>query len=345
MQKNSKIYNLPKPLLYLSVLFYYLNMGIYFFYGDEEYNIEQEIKKFKKKLLDKNFVSMNYKVADNPNFADLISLLRTQPMMFGNQMIVINCEDYFSKTLEDSQITEIEKALEDNTENLCIVFVATLPRNEGKKLDSRKKIYKAITKYAHTQEFPTFKTYKIDDIKNWINKEAKKLEITVDKDASLALIEQVGNNLRELAKELEKLKLIAHPETVVTKKMVKEICISNEDLFGLANYLMKDEKDKALLEFKKLLDKKHPLEILSALQTMIRKWIIIKSKAKDLPLFELSKMTGQHEFVIKTSLEKMQNTALRDLVKLKQSLTNAEYKIKSGQSFNHIDEVEIALFC
>lgn len=319
-------------------------MSIYFFYGDEDYNIELEIKKLKKKLLDKNFYAMNFKTADNPSFPDLIALLRTQPMMFGNQMIVIDCEEYFSKTFEDSQLEEISKALEDNTESLCIIFTAILPRNAGRKLDSRKKIYKILTKYAQTQEFPTFRTYKIEDISNWINKEAKKLEILLEKDAVLALIEQVGNNLRELAQELEKLKLLAYPKTVVTKKMVKEICISNEDLFSLADFLLKGDRGHALLEFQKLLDKKHYLEILSALQTMIRKWIIIKSKSGEMPAFEISKLTGQHEFVIKTTLEKMKDTPLKDLVKLKQNLLEAEYKIKSGQSVNHINEVECALF-
>lgn len=316
---------------------------IYFFYGDEDYNIEMEIKKLKKKLLDKNFAAMNFKTADNPNFSDLISLLRTQPMMFGNLMIVINCEEYFSKTFEDSQLEEISKALEDNSDSLCIVFVTTLPRNEGKKIDSRKKIYKIITKYAQSQEFPTFKTYKIDDITNWINKEAKKHDITLDKDAALALIEQVGNNLRELVKELEKLKLLAHPQTQITKKMVKEISISNEDLFSMADFLLKGNKGQALLEFQKLLDKKHPLEILSALQTMIRKWITIKSKSREKSLFEISKLTGQHEFIVKTTLEKMKDTSLKDLVALKQNLAQAEYKIKAGQSLNPVDEVENAI--
>lgn len=316
---------------------------IYFFYGDEDYNIELEIKKLKKKLLDKNFASMNFKVANNPNFPDLISLLRTQPMMFGNLMIVINCEEYFSKTLEDNQLEEISKALEDNVDSLCIIFTAILPRNEGKKIDSRKKIYKIITKYAQSQEFPTFKTYKTEDISNWINKEAKKHEIILDKDAILTLIDQVGNNLRELATELEKLKLLAYPETKVTKKMVREICISNEDLFGFADFLLKGDRGHALLEFQKLLDKKHPLEILSALQTMLRKWILIKSKSRELSLFEISKLVGQHEFVVQKTLEKMKETPLKDLVNLKQNLTEAEYKIKSGHSINHIDEVERAI--
>lgn len=318
-------------------------MSIYFFHGDEDYNIELEIKKLKKKLLDKNFAAMNFKTADNPNFPDLISILRTQPMMFGNMMAVINCEDYFSKTFEDNQLEEISKALEDNTENLCVIFIAILPRNEGKKIDSRKKIYKIITKYAQAQEFPTFKTYKIDEISNWINKEAKKNDITMEKDAVLTLIEQVGNNLRELAKELEKLKLLAHPKKEITKKMVKEICISNEDLFSFADFLLKGDKGRALLEFNKLLDKTHALGILSALQTMLRKWIIIKSQAREKSLFEISKLTGQHEFVVKTTLEKMKDTPLRDLVNLKQNLLDAEYKIKSGQAISVEDEVEIAL--
>ncbi len=319
-------------------------MSIYFFYGDEDYNIELEIKKLKKKLLDKNFASMNFKTADNPSFPELISLLRTQPMMFGNLMIVIDCEDYFSKTFEDSQLEELSNALENNIESLCIIFRAILPRNEGKKVDSRRKIYKIITKIAQMQEFPTFRTYKTEDISNWINKEGKKHEIIFEKEAALALIEQIGNNLRQLSQEIEKLKLLAYPKTTVTKKMVKEICISNEDLFGFADFLLKGNKGQALLEFQKLLEKKHPLEILAAVQTMLRRWIIMKSKSKELSMFEISKLTGQHEFVIKTTLEKMKDTSLKDLVDLKQNLLQAEYKIKSGQSINHIDEVELALF-
>lgn len=325
------------------VYFMIIYMSIYFFYGDEDYNLEKEIKKLKKKLLDKNFSAMNFKSVDNPNFADLISLLRTQPMMFGNQMIVINCLDYFSKTFEDTQLDEIDRALKDNSETLCIVFVAVLPRNEGKKLDSRKKIYKIIANYAQVQEFPTFKTYKTEEIINWINKEAKAKDVIIEKDAALNLIEHVGNNLRELVQEIEKLKLLAYPENKITKKMVKEICITNEDLFIFADFLLKGDKSNAVLEFKRLLDKRHPLEILSAIQTMIRRWILIKSKSKDMPLYELAKLTGQHEYVVKMTLEKMKETHLKDLVKLKQNLTKAEYKIKSGQSLNHISEVEMAL--
>ena len=120
-------------------------MAVYFFYGDEDFNIEKEIDKLKKGL-DKNFLEMSFKTYDNPKFPDLISVLRSQPMMFGKMLIVINCIDYFTKTFDDKQLKEIESAIENNNENLDIAFVAALPRDGGKKLDSRKKFFKILAK-------------------------------------------------------------------------------------------------------------------------------------------------------------------------------------------------------
>ena len=90
------------------------------------------------------------------------------------------------------------------------------------------------------------------------------------------------------------------------------------------------------------MDKKHPLEILSAIQTMLKKWITLKLKSSLSP-FELSKLTGMHEFAVKQTLGKLKNTQLKDMVKLKQDLLKAEYKIKNGQSYDVEFEVENAI--
>lgn len=316
-------------------------MAVYFFYGEEDFNIEKEIENLKKSL-DKNFLEMSFKTCDNPKFADLIAILRTQPMMFGKMLIVINCLDYFSKTFEDKEIKEITAALENNNENLDIVFLACLPRNEGKKLDSRKKFFKLLSKF-NAKEFPTIPTYKTAELEDWVKKQAKSKGIKPDADAVTDLIIQVGNNLRQLDTELDKLKLLAYPSENITAAMVKEICISNEDLFAFSDLLMQNEKDRALMEFHKLLDKKHPLEILATLQTMLRRWIILKAKSGKLSNYELSRLTGQHEFVVQKTLQKLKNTSLKKLVALKQNLTDAEYRIKSGQALDIEEEVENAI--
>ena len=59
---------------------------------------------------------------------------------------------------------------------------------------------------------------------------------------------------------------------------------------------------------------------------------------------ELSRMTGMHEYVVKLNLQKLKNTNLKDLVKLKQNLTDAEYRIKAGLALDVEKEVENALF-
>ena len=316
-------------------------MSVYFYYGDEDYSIEQAINE-KKKLLDKNFSAMNFKTYDNPSFTDLISILRTTPMMFGKMLIIINCLDYFSKSFEDSQNKQIEEALSLVSEDVDIIFTAIIPRDEGKKLDTRRKLFKLLSK-QNAQEFKTIPTYKTDEITLWINKYARKIGIKVEQDASLTLIEQIGNNLREFVNELDKLKLAVYPEKTVTKANVKNNCITNEDLFNFTDYIMTNKTDLALLEFRKLLFKKHELEIMSALQTMLRKWILIKLNEKKMSTFEISKITGMHEFVVKKNMEKLRKHSLKALVDLKQNLINAEYKIKSGQALDTKEVIEYAI--
>lgn len=319
-------------------------MTVYFFYGDEDYNIELKLEEMKSKL-NKDFIAMNYQALDNPEYSSLITALRTPPMMFGDMLIVINAERYFSSQksyFEDDELSDIEDALQNNNESLNIVFVVKLPRGENKKLDSRRKIYKILSKF-NTIEFPTFKTYKTAEISAWIKKQAKKKDLTINDDAIELLIEQIGSDLRQFDCELDKLKLIAYPQNNITKKMVEEIAVSNQDLFNITELIMTGQKDKALLEFQKLIDKKHPLEILSAIQTMLRKWIIIKTKSSSLTSLELSKLTGTHEFVIKQTQNKLKSTKVSDLVKLKQNLFQVETRIKSAESLNIISEVEIAL--
>ena len=119
-------------------------MAVYFFYGDEDYNIELELNKMIS-ALNPDFKSMSLQTLDNPDFQTLIAALRMTPMMFGDMLVIVNCESYFAankNTFDDKELSEIEDALKNNPDNLNIVFVLKLPRDENKKPDSRRKIYK-----------------------------------------------------------------------------------------------------------------------------------------------------------------------------------------------------------
>ena len=319
-------------------------MAVYFYYGEEDYNIDLAIDEFKSRL-NPDFLAMSFQKLDNPKYMQLITALRTPPMMFGSMLVIINAEKYFlskENFFEDSELDDIKDALSNCPENLDIIFCAKIPRDSDKKIDSRRKLFKILSQF-NTKQFDAIKSYKTDELISWIKNRAKKKEVSIDNNACETLIEQIGNNLRNFDTELDKLKLIAYPEKKITKSMVEEIAISNQDLFNITEMIIKNQKDKALLEFTKLTDKKHPLEIISAIQTILRKWIILKTKSSTTSAFELSKIVGQHEFIVKQTIAKLKNTSASELVKLKQNLYNAECRIKAGEALDINSEVEIAL--
>lgn len=320
---------------------------IYFFYGDEEFNISNKIKEFKSKL-DKDFAEMSYKYFNNPKFPDLISAIKSQPMMFGKMLVEINCLGYLSgksaddKSFDDKQFKQLAEALDCSSDNVDVVFTAQLPPDSQKKIDKRKKLFKLLSKY-NAQEFNQIPSYKTAELESWIKQQAKTKDLKISDDIAGAMLFQVGSNLRMLDSELEKLKIYAG-KNPVTKEMIKEICVTNEDLFVFIDYLVEGNKSKALLEYQKLLSKKHPLEILSVLHTLLHGRIQIKAYSAKHSPDEIAKIINMHPFRVKMEIQKLKNISLKDLVKLKKNLTDAEYKIKSGQSNLDIDkEIEYAI--
>ncbi len=320
---------------------------IYFFYGDEEFNISNEIKKFKDKL-DKDFIEMSYKYFNNPKFPDLVAAIKSQPMMFGKMLLEINCLSYLSGKsaedggLDDKQIKQITEALEGVSENLDIIFVAQLPPDSQKKIDKRKKFFKVLSKY-NAKEFPQIPSYKTAELESWIKQQGILKDLKLSDTVVSEMLIQIGSNLRLLDSELEKLKIFAG-DNPVTIDMVKEICVTNEDLFAFADFLILENKSKALIEYQKLLTKKHPLEILSVLHTLLHSKIQIKANSAKHNADEIAKIINMHPYRVKLELQKLKNISLKNLVKLKENLTEAEYKIKSGQANLDIDrEIEYAI--
>lgn len=317
-------------------------MAVYFFYGEEDFNIDIELDKLRSKL-NPDFLSMSYHSLDNPDFSDLITVLRSSPMMFGSSLAVIDLYKYFftdNFSFDDKQLSEIEDALNDNQDTTDVAFVVRVPYNGDKKIDTRRKLFKILSKF-NAKEFQPFSPFKTSEISAWIKNHAKSKKLKIDDEAINVLIEQIGTNLRQFDGELEKLKLVAYPDNVITKKMVEDNCISNQDLFNITKYLMQGNKGKALVEYRRLTDTKYPLEILSALQTMVRQWVIIKAEAS---MDAVMKMTGiRSDFRIKNIKKDLKDISLKELVNLKNNLYDVEYRIKSGKVLDVESEVELAL--
>ena len=258
--------------------------------------------------------------------------------MFGKMLIVIDVYEYLTKTLDDKEIEQISQAFEGNSGDADVVLVAKFPRDdERKKPDARKKLFKLFMK-QNAKEFASIPTYK-PELSQWVKSRGKKYEIDLSQEVTEKIITMLGNNLRQIDSELNKLAVSVYPNKKPSVAQVEEFCTSNEDLFALSDALMKMDFPTAVSEYKKLLDKNHPLKILATLHTMVRKWIIIKAQSAKLSAFELMKLTGMKEYPIQLAQGKLKNTSLAELVELKKKLTDIEYKIKSGQALDIENEV------
>lgn len=307
---------------------------LYFFYGQEEFNIETEVEKIKSKTLDKTFAAANYHVYNNPAFQELTEILQTAPLMFGKVVSLINCEKYFFDikgkiNFEDRELKILEGILERIPDALTVIFVCKIPRNELKKIDSRRKIFKIISKYAQVSEFPEFKSYQ-KEYAAWLQKRIKQKDLFASSDTVNFLIERLGTNLRVVDNELEKLKLAIYPEKNVKKEDIERVCSATQDIFLLTDYILQGKRDLALLEYKKLCREKHYLEIAAVLQTNFSKLLGLKVDSLTMSPAEISRKTGMHEFLVKKQLEKVRNVPADKIIKIRKNLLEAEYRIKTG---------------
>lgn len=311
-------------------------MPIHFLWGEEDYLIEKEVKNLKKEVLGESSDALNYRVLDNPDFATFVEALRATAMFFGQVFYLIKCDKYFLESkgkskLDDKQTLELIGALENVAQGVHIVLVCPIARNERKKPDSRKKLYKTIAKLTKIKEYPAFKAYEEYKIAPVLKEMAKEKEITLGSDVVSILIQLSGTSLRNLDTQLEKLKLSAYPKKQIDVQSVRDICFDGEDIFALPDLILQKDYMAAISEITKILQKSHYLEVLGFLQTSFLKLLQTKLYSKTQSSMDISRKTGQHEFIVKKNLEKLKNISFEELLRLKINLTDAEYRLKSGQ--------------
>ena len=320
-------------------------MSLFLFWGQEDYNIEVEVEKLKTELLDSSFKSMNYKVLDNPSFIDVIECVQTTPLMFGNTLSLVNMDKFLignKSSIDDKQLKVFEEAVSNLAPSVNVIFLCKISRDENKKVDTRKKIYKIISKHATVKEFAQYKTYQ-KEFPPVIQKMLKDEGLSADTQTISYLIEQLGSNLRMIASEIEKLKLAVYPNKKVTKSDIQKHCVSCDDVFALADFLIAGDKDSALKQFEQLIERRHCLEVLAVLQSNIQRFVFIKNYEKKASAKEIGAELKLHEYVVMKTIEKLKKVSINRLVQIKENLTRAEFKIKTGQLASPQIAVELAL--
>ena len=322
-------------------------MPIYFLWGDEDFLIEKRADEIKKKVLTTGINELNYKSFDNPPFSLFSELIRTNAMMFGDTVIQIKCQKYFleqkaKEKLDDNQVKELVEGLKNISQSIHLILICPIPRGEKKKPDSRKKLYKELVKLTTPEEFKSFRNYEINKVIPVVKKLASEIDIKIEPPEITLLIQITGTYLREINNQLEKLKLVAYPNKLITKDMIKDVANSNADITLAVDYMLNKNWSKAIDIISQTLQKESYLPSLALIQVMISNLLRTKIYSKTMGVSDIARKLNALEFIVSKNLEKLAKISEKFLIDLKLNLLKAEYCLKSGVIKDPITAYEMA---
>lgn len=311
-------------------------MSVYLLWGEDDFRLEKAVVSLRSKVLGGEISPLNHRVLNNPEMNILLENMQTTGMMFGNLLIEVHSKNLFLRTKEKTEsksdyVDKIIATLEYLPPSVSVVFVCQIEKGANKKVDGASKIVKALKKIGEVVEFASLKSYQTKELIEWINQNVKEKSLVIRPDAANELLLSVGEDLRRLDSEINKLELLAYPEKTISKKMVSNLGLSCDNIFTFADVLISGNKQEAYIELNKLLEKDEPLRIMGFLQNTMRQWLAIKVDSKTLSNSDIGKKVNMHEYRVKLALEKLSKVSINQLIEWQKKLTETEFKIKSGK--------------
>jgi DNA polymerase-3 subunit delta len=143
-------------------------------------------------------------------------------------------------------------------------------------LDKRRKIAKLLLENTVAVEFKALE--EVELIK-WAKDKLKESGADADEKALRHLVGLIGNNVRRLTIEVEKLAVAALPDKLITFDLVESLVPDSRELsnFELTDYLLSKNKTRALQILKKILDDgAEPLMLLGLIASNFRRLFMSK---------------------------------------------------------------------
>ncbi len=154
----------------------------------------------------------------------------------------------------------------------CVLIVLV-----DEELDARSELLKMAARYGKVilSTLPT----RGAAIRSWITSRAKSLGVSISPDAAALLADFIGNHLRLLANELDKLATYAGPGTTITVDDVRLLTAQVQEarIFELTDAMAQRRRRQALDILHDLLaDGEPPLKLLSTITTQVRSLLLVK---------------------------------------------------------------------
>lgn len=179
-----------------------------------------------------------------------------------------------------------------------------------------------------------FQPPKDRDLPSWIQRRAKDKGGSLSREATQMLAALVGNDLRLLDQEIEKLLVYAKDRQVTTEDVQTLVSRAREvSIFDLVDCVGRREADRALRLLHRLLDAgETPLYLLAMLARQFRILIQVSElRSQGLAPDEITNRLKLHPFVVEKGLAQAYNFDMGQLEAAHQRLVETDWSIKTGR--------------
>lgn len=235
----------------------------YLFYGPGEFRLEKVLDRIRNVFIPESARDFNLEISygGETDPIDIINRACSVPFMAQNRLMIVRRTENFKADALDRFLPY----LEDPVESTCLIFVSS-------KTDFKRKFYRTIRASGRAVNFMAFRD---SQVVPWIKRTAKELGLEIDGQACAYLHQIVGNSLRDLYVELEKLSL-RYRKVHVGVEQVKELAIHSRifTIFELMNSVSSKKCAESLNVLNRFLEEEDkkvaPLRILGMLNRQVR---------------------------------------------------------------------------
>jgi len=184
---------------------------LYFFHGPQEYLKEEALSLLISKLVDPNLRSFNLDILFGPDSSadEIFNLSSTLPMNAERRLVIVR----EAQRLPAPSKNRLLKLLPHQPDNATLVLVFT-------EVKFNQEFYQELRELATSVDFQNL-TY--GELRNWLSSQAERLGKEISPEVVKHLVDAVGDNLLDLANELEKMAYFVGERTQIKREDVQAV--------------------------------------------------------------------------------------------------------------------------
>ena len=295
----------------------------YLFVGPEDFLIDDCLKRIVDQVVDPGTKDFNFDVfyGNEVDGGKILDTVNAYPMLSDSRLVVV--KDF--QKLPSAGLDLLAKYLEKPVSSTKLVLTSP-------KIDLRNK---AFSRIKSKSTYIEFKPLYDNEIPTWIQNYLKGKNLQISHEAGILIHARVGNNLRALVNELDKIILNLEGQSRIEEADVQKVVgvSRNFSVFNLNDAIGNRDLNKSLTILNLMIESgESPTGIVAMMTRHFVNLLKVKgAAAQKKSQNEISALTGIPPFFIRKSKEMANNYSSQQFHDIFESLLQADFILKTSQ--------------